>query len=378
MKNVDNFDVLIVYSERTAESASNRSYIGLTPFREDTAESCYNVSYSYFLKQCAKRNISAAFATSKDIIGPGKVRSYWIYEEKSWKKVHRAAHTKIIFDKFYPKTRSQKIDYDILFSSRNVRPFNDPYMRSIFADKQKTYNLFTDLCIPTVALVDDTDESITDAVASINRLTDVLPNRNDFLDDFVLKDQFGSGGNHIYRIRQRNTKQISQIMKKNKNIRFVLQPFANFEEGFEYNGAKNYTDTRLIYYGKKIVQIYIRIAAGDEFRCNAHQGASVAYLRQNELPSSILKISKKITEGLGKMNSFYALDFIVCNSKNVYLLEGNINPGIYWEAGQVADEKMTKKLIDRMVIELTLRSGNDVGQSEENVVDQNLLPLQVL
>jgi D-alanine-D-alanine ligase-like ATP-grasp enzyme len=62
-----------------------------------------------------------------------------------------------------------------------------------------------------------------------------------------------------------------------------------------------------------------------------------------------------VAEILNKKCSLYTLDFIVSNSGNAYLLEGNTNPGLDWNVNLPENEIEAKKLINLVVEELKNR-----------------------
>jgi len=60
----------------------------ITPFPIKSKHSVYNDSYSYFLKQCKKNNLEAAFTTTKDINKNNDFNSYWLFENNNWIKIN--------------------------------------------------------------------------------------------------------------------------------------------------------------------------------------------------------------------------------------------------------------------------------------------------
>ena len=87
------FDVLIVYSDRTAISANIAAPQVLAPFPLGTSSAGYNVVYGYFLATCRKNKLSAALTTSADISGAGRCRSYWLFKSNRWLKVKKAGYS---------------------------------------------------------------------------------------------------------------------------------------------------------------------------------------------------------------------------------------------------------------------------------------------
>ncbi len=108
MNEITNFDVLIVYSEKLANSASSVSGVISAPFSKGSNNESYNLVYGYFLKTCQKNNLKAAFTTSADIVGAGKCQSYWLFKKNAWIKVKKAGFSKLIFEKIDPNAQLWK------------------------------------------------------------------------------------------------------------------------------------------------------------------------------------------------------------------------------------------------------------------------------
>jgi glutathione synthase/RimK-type ligase-like ATP-grasp enzyme len=348
------FDVLIVYSGGLAMSAHLAKEKDNFPFSLDGPRKHYNNAYAYFLEICNSNGLSAAFSTSSDIIGAGTCSSYWLYDKKAWRKVDRPAYSKLIFDKFY-KTKNSLPLRKLLFSSSSVKPFTSDRMHSLFSDKLKTYDELQEFTIPTVIIEEGSKDSIERALKELAVLKGRHPNEADFADPLVLKDRFGAGGNNIHKIAENVPEAIFNIMNKNKHISFVLQPFMRFESGYSYHDPKKSTDIRLIYHRGEIVQTYVREAKEGDFRCNEHQGGTLTYTSLKSIPAEIIKLSQKISQSLKDKDSLFALDFIVSNDGNVYLLEGNSRPGIDWDLSLEANEREAKQLIRGIVKELLRR-----------------------
>lgn len=348
------FDVLIVYSETLAASASGTK--SHTPFLSGSGKESYNLVYGYFLKICRNLNLKAAFTTSADIIGPGFCRSYWKYSRNHWIKVAAPCFSALIFDKFSPLTRAIKSRRQLLFSSAQVQPFNNPDLYYLFFDKQKTYEKLSEHAIPTITLVDKSLHSIDAACKSLTNTIRYQPACQDFTSDFIMKDRFGAGGRHVYKFKAGKSADMLAVVRRNARISFIIQPFANFDQGFSYCQSPAATDIRLIYLNGKIIQSYIRIAKAGDFRCNEHQGGKLSYVTLKDIPHSLIEKSNTIAGILNQKSSLYALDFIISNNGNTYLLEGNTGPGLDWDMNVTKNELKAKKLIRLVVRELTVRA----------------------
>lgn len=354
MDQITTFDLLIVYSERIATSANSLSKNVTAPFSKESGNESYNLVYSYFLKTCQKNNLKTAFTTSADIVGAGKCQSYWLFKKNQWIKVRESGYSKVIFDKFSPTNQKIKASRNLLFSSRKVKPFNNPYLFNLFFDKQKTYKKLNKFSIPTVTIKNCTRKSINYACKTLKEIVKRHPYKDDFSDEIIMKDRFGAGGINVYKFKVDQTKKIVESLKKHNKKSFIIQSFIGFDKGFSYKNSPVLTDIRLIYLGGKIIQTYIRMAKAGEFRCNEHQGGTLKYIPKSQVPTNVFLTSNKIAEVLNKKSSLYALDFIISNNGNVYLLEANTGPGLDWNLSIKENEIEAKKLM-RIIIKEIIR-----------------------
>ena len=357
IKKIVLFDVLIVYNDSAATSASSTDINALLPFSKASNKLNYNNAYAHFLETCELNNIKAAFTTTKDLNNNKSFDSFWTYKNNTWKKSTRTCSAPLIFDKFSPKTDKQKERRQALFSNSSVKPFNNPKIFSLFFDKQKTFDQLSEYAIPTVSINDESKKSIKKALNKLITLLQNHPNKNDFSNDIIVKDRYGAGGNRIHKINSTATVlKISNILQLDKTQSFMLQPFVKFNKGYlEHNKLGKFVDIRIIFMGQKIIQTYIRTAAGDDFRCNEHLGGSLEYMNISQIPKKVLQMSKKIAHSLSKNSSLYALDFIVSNHGNVYLMEGNTGPGLDWNLTLKKNALEGKRLIAEIVKELSSR-----------------------
>lgn len=346
------FDVIVVYNSKTAISASTKSQDVITPFKDNSS---YNKAYGYFLKVCHAQHLTASFTTSSDIVGPGKFKSYWTYSDKIWTKHHSRCQTGQIFSKFSPTTIEGKRLRKLLFSSENVKPFNNLKVFELFFDKQKTYDQLSTHAIPTIALP---SSSLFDIRQTCDKLANIMgthPHSDDFSDSIIMKDRYGAGGKNIYKFKSTDTISISTIAAKNPTLSFIIQPFAKFDKGYSFNKLASATDIRLIYLNGLIISCYLRIAKSGDYRCNQHQGGSMQYISVDQIPKAILVKAKQIMQTLDKRSSLFTLDFIISNSGRPYFLEGNTGPGLNWDPDDQTDKLESKKLISLIVKELSDR-----------------------
>lgn len=372
MKKLILFDVLIVYTESLAASASGMAIKNKTPFTKGSRNESYNGVYSYFLEVCKENNLKVALTTSADIIGAGLCSSYWSFENSKWKKNKASCFAEIIFDKFSPTRLGIKSRRELLFSSEEIKSFNDPELFKMFFDKQRTYENLSDYSIPSVSLEGRTMADVSNACEILTKLMSNHKDKTDFSDDIVMKDRFGAGGRHIYKFKTGQMERMFAIVHKYSKISFIIQPFANFDKGFNFRGMLASTDIRLIFLNGKVVQSYIRMAKPGDFRCNEHQGGSLTYLPLKEISTKLINQANLIAEELNK-KSLYALDFIMSNNGNVYLLEGNTGPGLDWNVKLRKNEVEAKILINLIVEELASRIETPKVYEEADTIDYSPL-----
>ena len=354
MSLIKTFDVLVVYTSAVASSASKKDIS--SPFQKSAGRTHYDNAYSYLLQTCQEIGLTAAFTTSEDISDGGTTNCYWIFQSHKWVKINQPCYSELIFDKLSPNTPYLKKQIDLLFSHYKVTAFNSYALFSLFYDKQNTFNKLKEFTIPTVSLRDNSLSCIKQALREIEVLTFQHVHHRDFSNRFVLKDRFGSGGENVYLINNVHAlSEIHKITKRKKHTLFILQPFAQFETGYMYKKTAGFTDIRMIYIGSNLKQVYIRRAKKQDFRCNEHQGGQLDYVSPRDIPAYIHTFAQKVVRKINASNELYALDFVVSNNGNVFLMEGNIRPGIDWNLTLKKNERMAKKLIRSIVGELKKR-----------------------
>ncbi len=361
------FDVLVVYSPAIATSASVKDSNVKFPFSEASGRTNYNDAYEYFLKSCANFKLKAAFTTSNDITSQGdRFKNYWIIKSGKWTKVDKICYSSIIFDKFSPVSTTQASIREILFSNIDIKSFNNPEVYLTFFDKFRTYELLGKFTIPTVEVSARTKKAVTKALTELKLILKNHPNSTDFSDKIVIKDRFGAGGRNVFTSDKAGQfETVLNIVKKYKGTSFIIQPFVKFNKGFAYrvkdstsSAYKNLEgniDIRVIYLKSKVVQVYLRVAKKDDFRCNEHQGGTLEYIPTKDLPKEVRKLSKQIISQIDQESSLFALDFVISDNGNIYLMEGNCGPGLDWNLSLKKNELKAKYLIRMIVKDIAKR-----------------------
>ena len=359
------YDVVVVYSESIANSAGNRRYKEAAPF--SSKSDIYNDSYRYFLLECKKQGVSAAFTTSRDIIGPGLFSNFWTYSSRGWVRNYKKAYSEVLFDKFTPISVKQERELKLLTSSKSIYTFSDKKIKNIFKNKLNTYKCFKEFAIPSVEIVNYSRQKIILAKFKLDKILKAHKHKVDFDSSFIIKDKTGTSGDKIHKVnfdKDFSEKIIREYKRDKKNkdlLSYILQPFINCDNGFKFGTHNGFIDLRLIILNHKIVQAYIRIAKKGNFKCNEHQGGNLIYMSLGDIPKEVLfmagKIIKKLRANFNLKHSLYSLDFIKSNNGNLYFIEGNSNPGIDWDHKKKVNEKKTKELINFIVKELKLIVG---------------------
>ncbi|MDZ7587015.1 MAG: ATP-grasp domain-containing protein [Patescibacteria group bacterium] len=337
------FDVLIVYSGRSAISVNLAKVDVLAPFPLGTSYASYNAVYGYFLDICRKNNLRAALTTSADVSGAGSCRSYWLFKKNNWIKVNKTGYSRLIFDKLSPVSKKYRASRELLFSDKLVKPFNQKGMFKIFFDKQKTYNQLAQFSIPTITVEERTKTSIRKACLELKAMISNHPCSDDFSNEIVMKDRFGAGGRDVYKFKAGEAMKMKSVMKQSRKS-FILQPLVKFDR----------VDIRLVYLAGKIVQTYVRTAKAGDFRCNEHQGGLLKYITKAEVPAGVISQAGKLIKFLKKTSSLFSLDFLVSDNGNIYLIEGNTGPGLDWneeiEENRLAAQKLIRLVIQELAI----------------------------
>lgn len=309
-----------------------------------------------FWKPAEKNKLKAAFTTSEDIVGPGKCQSYWYIKSGQWLKSTDTAYSELIFDKFSPTNKKIKSKRALLFSSSHIKLFNNPLLFDMCFDKQKTYNKLKKFCIPTVSLSKISAKSIKELYKILDKKISKYQFSADFSQEVIIKDRFGAGGNNIYKFKRNQIDNITKLLKKHKKISFIIQPFTKFNEGFKFENISVSVEFRLIYLENTVIQSYLRIAKKGDFRCNEHRGGLLKYVSIKDIPPKVIDLANKVIKKLDNKASLYALDFIISNQGNVYLLEANTGPGLDWNQSSKENELEAKKLINIITSELAKRA----------------------
>lgn len=342
------FDIIIVYDAHLAHSAADLTYQESAPFMQTGEYSNCNATYQYFIQYCDAQGLRAAFTTTADINTAGQFCSAWTYTDR-WERYRDKVDAKVIFDKFSNLLLRNHEAYKLLTTTLKPLPLlHDQALRLIFDDKLETYRQFPEYAIPTVKVEALTSAGIQQASQALQALCRQHPYREDFSDAMVLKDQFGIGGNNIYKITRPAD---WQAIPLNTSFHFILQPFIH-ASGFAIAHHADSADLRVIVCDNEIIQSYLRIAKSGEFRANAQQGGEVLYLTLDQIPPEVLTMTTAIKEQLPSKTALYTLDFIKSSQGHLYFIEGNNSPGLNWFDD--ADETRAKQLIHLLVKNLRL------------------------
>ncbi len=162
-----------------------------------------------------------------------------------------------------------------------------------------------------------------------------------FSDIIVLKPIRSNWGKWIILT---TTKQILQNKKKYiwLDELYIVQQFKDFSQWYPWICKGNH-DVRLMFAGKKIIEITLRIPKTWDFRSNIWSWGVQVPLQKNQLPKELLSLSRKIYKDLNlKGNDIFSMDFAYCKKeKKRYLLEINASP---WTRYYQTDKCILKKI----------------------------------
>ncbi|HLD22079.1 MAG TPA: hypothetical protein VJB65_04215 [Patescibacteria group bacterium] len=345
------FDFIVVYSNTNTYSATNKKYTGTSPFSKKGNYASCNSAYEYLLQYSRRVGLHAAFSTVDDISGTGEFSSYWIFN-KVWKRVQHTAQTFVIFDKFSNLTNVNASAYKMLIGTHNrIVLYHNHKVRTLFDNKLTTHSKLNQYMLPTVSIKLDSKKTISKAKKALKIQINNHLHTNDFTHELILKDIFGGGGDHIYKIQ--TDARFKKIAADTADVQFLLQPFihtSNFNTG-KMNGL---TDLRVIIGNNTMLQSYIRTAKKGDFRANIKQGGSIDYVPIHKIPQQVIDMIAQIQKSTDLKDALYTLDFICSQNGNLYLIEGNASPGLTWS--NIEDEKRAKQLMRIIVKQLQMMS----------------------
>ena len=232
------------------------------------------------------------------------LKKAWVYDDK-WKVVKNKK-----VDLFYYHGRTKNIYSECRKVKKvlNLPIINHLELESVCDDKLLTFNIFPDM-VPKTFLVNDFYE--------LQRVLYFIKT-----DKIVLKPRDGSNGNGIIIMSKKN---LSNGIKKNT----IIQEFVNTSHGI--CGVKKIHDLRVVIIDGKIDHCYIRTPANGSLLCNVAQGGRKIFLKNSELPSSILRRVKIIDSHLEHYGPrIYTADFMMDENKKPWLVELNSKPGMLY------------------------------------------------
>lgn len=232
-----------------------------------------------------------------------KLRKAWVFENGIWKKVK---NKKVDLFYYHGKTRGIVEECKKIQKLINLPTLNHLELEQVCDDKLLTFNIFPELS-PKTFVVNDFYE--------LQRIIHYIKS-----DKVVLKPRFGSNGKGIVFLDKKHLK--NGIRKDT-----IVQEFIDSSNGIL--NIKKTHDLRVIVIDGKINHAYIRVAKNKSLLCNAYRGAKKIFLRNDEIPSSILSRVKKIDSHFGHYGPrVYSADFAMDENNKPWLIELNSKPGM--------------------------------------------------
>ena len=234
-----------------------------------------------------------------------KLRKAWTFEEGRWKQVK---DKKVNLFYYHGKTRGIVEECRKMQKIINLPTIYHLELEQVCDDKLLTYNIFPELS-PKTFMVNDFYE--------LQRIIHYVKSKK-----VVLKPRFGSNGRGIVIL---NKNKLRNGIKKDT----IVQEFVDSSNGVL--DVKKTHDLRVIIIDGKINHAYIRVPKYKNILCNAYLGAKKIFIRNDEIPSSILKRIKKIDSHFKHYGPrIYSTDFAMDENNKPWLIELNSKPGMMY------------------------------------------------
>ncbi len=140
---------------------------------------------------------------------------------------------------------------------------------------------------------------------------------------------------------------VPELLKKRKKYEwleslYIVQQYKDFTKWYPWICTNNH-DIRLMFAGKKIIEITLRIPKKWDFRSNLWSWWTQYNLLKSSIPKELLVVSKNIYKDLDiNDKNIFSMDFAYCKKdKQRYLLEINASP---WTWYYQTDQKILKKI----------------------------------
>jgi hypothetical protein len=265
-----------------------------------------NEVFSLLLKTGIKHNFQAYLSRYEYYNKRSrKLRKAWTFEEGRWKQV-KDKRVNLFY--YHGKTRGIVEECKKIQKIINLPTINHLELEQVCDDKLLTYNIFPELS-PKTFMVNDFYE--------LQRIIHYVKSKK-----VVLKPRFGSNGRGIV-ILDKN--KLRNGIKKDT----IVQEFVDSSNGVL--DIKKTHDLRVIIIDGKINHSYIRVPKYKNLLCNAYLGAKKIFIRNDEIPSSILKRIKKIDSHFQHYGPrIYSTDFAMDENNKPWLIELNSKPGMMY------------------------------------------------
>ncbi len=265
-----------------------------------------NEVFSILLKQGIKNNCKV-YLSRYDFYNKRsrKLRKAWAFENGKWQKVE---NKKVDIFYYHGKTQGIVEECKKIQKLINLPMINHLELEQVCDDKLLTFNIFPELS-PKTFVVNDFYE--------LQRIIHYIES-----DKVVLKPRFGSNGKGIVIL---DKTQLKNGIRKDT----IVQEFIDSSNGIL--GMKIVHDLRVIIVNGKINHAYIRTPQKGSLLCNAHQGAKKIFIKNDEIPSSVIRRVKKIDSHFQHYGPrVYSADFAMDKNGKPWLIELNSKPGMMY------------------------------------------------
>ncbi|MDR2336535.1 MAG: hypothetical protein LBE03_00305 [Candidatus Nomurabacteria bacterium] len=254
----------------------------------------------------------------EDYLGNGKFAKHLLPIDFSETKYQELGE--VVADVVYDRAEAYLDDLPYL---------NDRKIGKVFNNKKLTFEMFGDLQPKTIFVEVGSKQNIADVAGDGGKI--------------VVKPYDKSGGEGII------IGEVSELMEKLPDPPFLAQEFIETSGGVA-GIAKGRHDVRVFLAGGKIVGGSVRQPLSGGYLSNTHQGGSMQFLTENELPNQAKKMALEVDSRLERLPRFYSADFFFSSVRNRwFLIELNGSPGLvpsdFGEVGQNLQQVLTMEIL---------------------------------
>lgn len=265
--------------------------------------------YIRLLELCQNENWEVYVLTRKTYVGKGEFNGAWLFKNGKFKRIKKLIKINLVFDwvgnlLFPPK------------KDDGLKVVNSREFKELSCDKWAAYKILKDY-MPKTLWVGD--------FKNATNLLDKIKT-----DNVVLKPFDGLRGKGIFIGKKEN---LGNFMPKKDGEKYILQEFVDTSKGVP-NITSGRHDLRIVIVNGEVVWCHVRVPKEGTYLANAAQGGNLTEVDYGNVPESVKKIVKEISEKFTKENDnpIFSLDFGINKDGKPLIFEINDQIGFpRWE-----------------------------------------------